>query len=134
MAVSSPQPRPPILVVEDEPLLRFHASSLLEDVGYAKLEASSADEAMAILAARSDVRLVFTDIHMPGSMDGLKLAGEVAGRWPAVAVVLTSGLSVLDGAELPEGSMFLAKPYDPRQLLDMVAKVLRPDARAPSPA
>lgn len=71
-----------VLVVEDDYLLRIVAVSFLEDAGFATLEARSADEAIALLEARRDIRMVFTDIDMPGSMDGLRLAHvfEAAGR------------------------------------------------------
>lgn len=75
-------PDPVILVVEDEDLLRQAAVALAEDAGFKAVAAASADEALAILEARQDVRLVFTDIQLPGSMDGLKLAHAVRDRWP----------------------------------------------------
>ena len=73
-----------VLVVEDEPLLRMAATCLVEDAGFEAIEASNADEAILILEARTDIHIVFTDIDMPGSMDGLKLAEAVRGRWPPI--------------------------------------------------
>ncbi len=78
-------------MVEDEDLLRQTAVALVEDAGFTAVAAASADEALAILEARADVRLVFTDIQLPGSMDGLKLAHAVRDRWPPVELILTSG-------------------------------------------
>ena len=77
------------------------------------IEASNADEAIAILEARSDIAVLFTDIQMPGSMDGLKLAAAVKGRWPPIKIVATSGLVDVRLDDLPEGGRFLPKPYNP---------------------
>ena len=84
--------RPVILVVEDEVLVRMVAVSVAEESGFEVLSAATADEAIGILETRSDIRLVFTDVHMPGSMDGLRLAHAVRGRWPPVELLVTSAL------------------------------------------
>ena len=83
--------KPVILIVEDEFLLRMDSVEILELAGFEVISATNADEAIAILSARSDVHLVFTDIQMPGSMDGLKLASFVRDRWPPIKIVVTSG-------------------------------------------
>src|SRR3954463_16560588 len=80
-----------VLVVEDEMLLRMRAVDMVEDAGFTSIEAVDADEAVAILESRSDIALVFTDIQMPGSMDGLKLAHVVHARWPPIRIILVSG-------------------------------------------
>ena len=80
-----------VLIVEDDYLVRQNAVFLLEEAGFDTLEAACADEAIALLEARQDIRIVFTDINMPGSMDGLALAQAVRRRWPPVELVLTSG-------------------------------------------
>src|SRR5213080_3824427 len=80
-----------VLVVEDEMLLRMRAINMVEDAGFTAVEAVDADEAVAILESRSDIALLFTDIQMPGSMDGLKLAHAVHERWPAIKIILVSG-------------------------------------------
>ncbi len=100
-----------VLVVEDEPLLRMAATFLVEDAGLDFIEASSADEAIRILEARTDIHIVFTDIDMPGSMDGLKLAEAVRGRWPPIEIIVTSGHRTVGVDDLPRGSVFFAKPY-----------------------
>src|ERR1700712_751064 len=82
---------PNIRIVEDEMLLRMRAVDMVEDAGYAAVEAVNADEALAILESRGDIELLFTDIQMPGSMDGLKLAHAVHERWPAIKIILVSG-------------------------------------------
>ena len=104
--------KPVILVVEDETLVRMSAVSVAEDSGFEALSAASADEAIGILEARSDVLLVFTDVNMPGSMNGLRLAHAVRGRWPPVELLVTSALGNITARDLPERGRFLPKPYD----------------------
>jgi CheY-like chemotaxis protein len=101
-----------ILVVEDEALIRLDAVQMIEDAGYEVLEASNADEAIRILNERSDIRVVFTDVNMPGSMDGLKLARAVRDRWPPIKLIVTSGQAILKESDLPEGGRFIPKPYN----------------------
>jgi CheY-like chemotaxis protein len=109
--------RPVVLVVEDEFLIRMHAAEMIEDAGFDVVEASNADEAVAILEARLDIAVVFTDIQMPGSMDGLKLARAVRNRWPPIHIVATSGLVDVRTGDLPEGGRFLPKPYGYTQVI-----------------
>jgi two-component system, response regulator PdtaR len=109
--------RPVVLVVEDDLLIRLHATQIVEGAGFDVIEASNADEAIAILEVRSDITVLFTDIQMPGSMDGLKLAAAVKGRWPPIKIVATSGLVDVRSDDLPEGGRFLPKPYDPALLM-----------------
>jgi CheY-like chemotaxis protein len=112
--------RPVVLIVEDEFLLRMDAVDMITAAGFEVIEAANADDAIEILEARQDITVVFTDIQMPGSMDGLKLARAVRGRWPPIKIIATSGLNVGE-TDLPEGGRFLRKPYSPAQ----VAGVLR---------
>ena len=109
-----------MLIVEDEPLIRIGAVKIIEDAGFEVIEAASADEAIRILEFRSDVRVVFTDIHMPGSMDGLKLAHAVRNRWPPIKIIVTSGHELIAEQELPEGGRFFAKPYNPIEILGVL--------------
>ena len=106
-----------MLVVEDEPLSRIHALNLVEQAGYVAIEASNADEAISILEARKDIRIVFTDIDMPGSMDGLKLARAIRDRWPPIELILTSGHFYLKDSDLPERGRFFPKPYRDEQII-----------------
>ncbi len=108
--------RPVVLVVEDEPLQRMMAVDLVLEAGFEVVEAWSADEAVSILESRSDIRVVFTDVDMPGSMDGLKLAAAVRDRWPPIAIIVTSGQVALKDGMLPAGSVFFSKPYDTDKL------------------
>jgi CheY-like chemotaxis protein len=102
-----------VLVVEDEPILRLMAIAAAEDAGFEAIEACNAEEALRILEVRDDIRIVFTDIDMPGSMDGLKLAACVRDRWPPVEIILTSGHFAKKDVTLPSRGLFFLKPYDP---------------------
>ena len=101
---------PIVLVVEDEMLLRMRAVVMVEDAGYDSIEAVDADEAFAILESRSDIALLFTDIQMPGSMNGLELAHAVHERWPPIKIILVSGQLRLSESEIPLDSRFFGKP------------------------
>jgi CheY-like chemotaxis protein len=109
--------RPVVLIVEDEFLIRMDAIDMVRAAGFDVLEASNADEAIAILEDRLDVTVVFTDIQMPGSMDGLKLAAAIRGRWPPIKIVATSGMTEVSREDLPSGSQFIPKPYSPREVV-----------------
>jgi CheY-like chemotaxis protein len=108
--------KPVVLIVEDEALIRMNARQMLEDAGYEVLDSCDADEAIRILESRNDIRAVFTDITMPGSMDGWKLAHAIRGRWPPIHLIVTSGLKVPDGGILPTNGRFIPKPYSDEQL------------------
>jgi CheY-like chemotaxis protein len=110
-----------VLIVEDEFLLRADAAEFMESSGFTVYEAGNADEAIALLEQHADIRAVFTDIHMPGSMDGLKLAHYVRGRWPPVKLIITSGHARPLLEDMPTGSGFVGKPYQ----LEKVARDLR---------
>jgi len=100
-----------VLVVEDETLLRTLVVDMVEDAGYIPVEAVDADEALAILQSRSDIALIFTDIQMPGSMNGLQLAHTVHGRWPPIKIILASGQLKLSRSDIPPDSRFFGKPF-----------------------
>jgi two-component system, response regulator PdtaR len=106
-----PDPKAVILVVEDEALIRMGAIDLVRAAGFAALEASNAAHAIAILEARPDIHLVFTDIEMPGTMDGIKLAHYIRDRWPLVKLIVASGRAIVEESQLPAGARFFAKPY-----------------------
>ena len=108
--------KPAVLIVDDEPLVRMHVEEFLYDAGYEIVSASDADEAIAILEKRDDIQVVITDIQMPGSMDGVRLAHAVRDRWPPVAIIVTSGRAAPLG-ELPENSRFFPKPVREREVL-----------------
>lgn len=101
-----------VLVVEDETLVRLGIAGHLEDDGFTVLEAANANEAIAVLATDPEVSIVFTDVDMPGGMDGLKLAAVIRDRWPPIKIVVTSGHRQVGATDLPIESRFFPKPYD----------------------
>ena len=118
-------PEPPkVLVVEDEMLLRMRAVDIVEDAGFTPIEAVNADEALAILESRSDVDLLFTDIQMPGSMDGLKLAHAVHARWPSIKIILVSGKLTPTDSERPTDSRFFGKPLEVSQMIAEIQEMI----------
>lgn len=110
-----------VLVVEDEPLVRMGIVDHLEDNGFTVLEAGNAAQAIEILSRNSDVQIVFTDIDMPGDLDGLMLAVEIRKRWSSIKIVVTSGHRKIGFDELPVEAKFVAKPYN----FDKIATALR---------
>ena len=113
-----------VLVVEDEFLLRMDAADMITAAGFEAITAANADEAIDILEVRRDITVVFTDIQMPGSMDGLKLARAVRGRWPPIKIIATSGHAHVRETDLPYGGRFLRKPYSPAQIADLLHEVM----------
>ena len=105
-----------VLIVEDEPMVRLFAVEMVQEAGFEVIEAANADDAIRILETHSDIRVVFTDVHMPGSMDGLKLAHAVRNRWPPIKIIVTSGQRMATENELPDGGRFFAKPYSPVEI------------------
>jgi two-component system, response regulator PdtaR len=116
---------PVVLVVEDEPFVRMQAVVMIEEAGYNVVEACNADEAIAILETREDIRVVVTDIEMPGSMDGIKLARAVRDRWPPIELIITSGRYRVRTNQLPPRAQFMPKPYTPDVLVTAI-RTLRP--------
>jgi CheY-like chemotaxis protein len=106
-----------VLVVEDDFFSRLHAVTLVEDAGFEAIEAANADEAIAILERRKDIRIVFTDIDMPGSMDGLRLAHAIRKRWPPIELIVTSGYFNPRDADMPERARFFPKPYSDQEVV-----------------
>jgi CheY-like chemotaxis protein len=100
------------------------SADVLEDAGYQVLEAQNAEEAITILEAADHVELVFTDIRMPGRMDGLELAAFVHSHWPDVRLLVTSGHIALTDDDIPDGGRFVGKPYDRTRLLSEVRAIV----------
>jgi two-component system, response regulator PdtaR len=119
-----------VLVVEDSPIIRMSAVDLVHYAGYEALEANDADGAIRILESRNDVDLVFTDVQMPGTMDGIKLSHYISNRWPPVKFIVASGAAILAENVLPEGSRFFPKPYDTHAITDAMARLLSSDVSA----
>lgn len=108
------------MVVEDDPLIRMDAVDLVEEAGFRALEAASADEALSILDEVTELFLLFTDIDMPGSMDGLALANVISVQRPGVKVVITSGQHLPDTNDMPHAAVFIPKPYGAARLVSLL--------------
>jgi|SRR5271165_726356 len=115
-----------VLIVEDESILRELAVEFVEEAGFVALEAGDADEAVALLKARSDIAVLFTDINIPGSMDGLKLAHTVRDRWPPIKIIVASGRVRLKQSDLPPNSAFLEKPYHGKTMIAQMRSMVDP--------
>ena len=123
-----------VLVVEDNHLILMSALDLVASAGYEGLAAANADEAIAILEKRPDVKLVFTDIEMPGTIDGVKLAHYIRDRWPSIHLIVASGKEIKEESQLPSGSRFFSKPYDNASIVEEMARMLAAiDAGKPVP-
>jgi CheY-like chemotaxis protein len=113
-----------VLVVEDNELILMTALDLVTTAGFEGVGAATADEAISILEARSDIRLVFTDVEMPGTIDGLKLAHYIRDRWPPIHLIVASGRAILEESQLPIGSRFFFKPYDHNTIVEEMTRML----------
>lgn len=115
---------PTILTVEDEVLIAEYLGDLLREAGYQVVAAANADDAIAILEGRNDIRVIITDINMPGSMDGLRLAEAVRRRWPPIKIIVSTGWRRPTSEQLPNGSLFLSKPYGSRAVIAAIKRLL----------
>lgn len=115
--------QPKMLIVEDEPLIRMCAVDFAEEAGYLGLEAGDSAEALAIMERGEDVDILFTDITLPGPMDGIALAEQVALRWPKVRIMLASGALAGLPADVAPGAFRLSKPYGITQFLGAVEQM-----------
>jgi CheY-like chemotaxis protein len=123
MRDSAHQSEPVVLVVEDESIIRMQAVVIIEEAGYNVVEACNADEAIAILKTREDIGIVVTDIEMPGSMDGIKLARAIRDQWPPIELIITSGRYRVRINQLPPGAQFMPKPYTPNVLVTAISRL-----------
>ncbi len=105
-----------VLVVEDDPLVRMGAAAIARQTADKVYEAGNADDALLILEANSDITLLFTDIDMPGTIDGLRLAEVVHERWPTIRLIVTSGRVALRDDQIPDDGHFIGKPYYPENI------------------
>ncbi|MGR4932274.1 response regulator [Bradyrhizobium sp. CAR08] len=109
--------------VEDETFIRMDVVDTLRAAGFDVLEAANADEAIQMLERNPDICLIFTDVDMPGSMNGLKLAAAVRDRWPPVRIIATSGHVKIRAGDLPGGARFIPKPYQSAQIIDAIREL-----------
>lgn len=121
-------PQPAMLIVEDEPLIRMCAVDFAEEAGYAALEAGDSAEALAILERGENVEILFTDITLPGGMDGISLSQVVAERWPGVRIMLASGALSGLPADIAPGAFRLPKPYGLNEFLEAIEQMKSPSA------
>ena len=126
MALDQSRPSHVVLVVEDEMMLRMRVVDMVEDAGYVPVEAVDADEAMAILHARSDIALMLTDVQMPGSMNGLQLAHAVRENWPPIKIILASGQLKLSDGDIPLDSRCFGKPLQSDEIIAEMREMLGP--------
>lgn len=113
-----------VLVVDDEPLVLLNAAAMVEDAGWKAIEAANSAEALEALVSESKVDVLFTDVNMPGEMDGLQLAARVHQLKPNIHLVITSGKRLLADSELPGGGTFLPKPYGYHALVGAIGRKL----------
>ncbi len=122
-----------VIVVDDEALIRMAAKYALEDADFVAMEAGSAEEAIEILEHEADsIHVVFTDIRMPGDMNGVELARHVRRHWPHIGLIAASGHARLQPEGLPRGCRFVPKPYDLDEVVDHI-RDLAPDDCGPEP-
>jgi DNA-binding NtrC family response regulator len=113
---------PIALVVDDEPLILMDTADMLADEGYAVVEATTADQAYEFLNQHASLQLLFTDVQMPGELDGFDLARVVAERWPHICVIIASGAAVPAAGDVPENATFISKPLTPELVHQLVRK------------
>lgn len=111
-----------VLVVEDDNLVRLNLTLAMTDAGFDVVEAATADDALVVLTQSPDIRVVVTDIEMPGTLDGIKLAKLVRDRWPPVHLIVVSAHRAPGVSDLPENVRFFAKPYDSLEIVTAVHK------------
>lgn len=125
MAQYAPLNRQPVLVVEDEPILRMAALDMVEEAGFDPIGATDATDAIRILESHHDIRIVFTDVDMPRGVDGLKLAAFIRERWPLIHIIVTSGKVEVGRMKLPVDCVFFGKPYDERRVIAEMHRMSR---------
>jgi DNA-binding NtrC family response regulator len=125
--------RPVLVLAEDEPMVRWYAADFLDEAGFKVFEACHAEEALALLGSRPDVQVLVTDVEMGKGKNGVELAREVQQRWPWVVVLIVSGRAYPDRHDLPDGAVFLSKPYTPTAILRAIQSHLhQPEGEQPA--
>ncbi len=116
-----------ILIVEDEAIIRMGTAHMLQDAGYTVVEAPNGDAAIQMLESRTDIRVVFTDIKMPGSLCGLRLAKAIRDRWPPIHLIVASGQNAPTEEEFPKIGRFIRKPYAVEHVLEALDELFGPN-------
>lgn len=125
MGQRMPPARPVILVVEDEPLQRLMAVDLVEEAGFDVVDVAGAAEAVRVLESRPDIRVVFTDIDMPGGLSGMQLAATIRDRWPPIELIIVSGRRKPRADEMPARGVFFAKPYKKDEITAVMRRMVQ---------
>ena len=124
MGQSEPLTRWPVLVVEDEPILRMDAIGMVEKAGFEAVEAMSSADAIRLLEERLDIRLVYMDLDMPRSRKGIEIAAAIRKRWPPIEIILTAAYFTRDSVEIPERAEFYSKPIDHAQVIAAMQRLI----------
>ncbi len=132
MGQSQPFKRWPVLVVEDEPILRLDAISMVEKAGFEAVEALSSADAIQLLEERLDIRLVYMDLDMPRSRKGIEIAAAIRKRWPPIEIILTAAYFTRDSVELPERAEFYSKPIDHAQVIAAMQRLIASGETSPA--
>ena len=119
--------RPPILVVEDESLVRMMAVDMFEEAGFTVVEASSGEKALRLLEECENLTALFTDVDLANSIDGLYLARVVHEAHPDMPIIVVSGQYVAKNGDLPKGARFIGKPYDPQLVTATLSEMISPN-------
>lgn len=125
MDITQNAPMPRILVVEDEPLLRLMNADLLSEAGYEVVEAGNAHEALDVLTCHDDIKVVFTDVEMPGELNGFDLADTIEQRWPSIGILVTSGRCYPERLSASAQRVFLPKPFSVIKVVDLIEGLMR---------
>ncbi|WP_234889608.1 response regulator [Agrobacterium vitis] len=113
-----------VLIVEDEPIIRMTVADDLADAGFNVCEAANASDALVVLSACADIRVIFTDIDMPGELNGIEFAHVVRDRWPPIEIIITSGHKRVGPAQMPARSCFFPKPYTHTDIVSAIKRML----------
>lgn len=132
MGQSQPLKRWPVLVVEDEPILRLDAISMVEKAGFEAVEALSSADAIQLLEERLDIRLVYMDLDMPRSRKGIEIAVAIRKRWPPIEIILTAAYFTRESVELPERAEFYSKPIDHDEVIAAMQRLIEANESRPA--
>ncbi|MFG6283493.1 response regulator [Sphingomonas sp. S6] len=124
MGQSEPLTRWPVLVVEDEPILRMDAIGMVEKAGFEAVEAMSSADAIRLLEERLDIRLVYMDLDMPRSRKGIEIAAAIRKRWPPIEIILTAAYFTRESVHLPERTEFYPKPINRDEIVDAMRRLV----------
>lgn len=123
MGQSKPLNRLPVLVIEDEPVLRGEALDMVEGAGFEAVEATSVRDAIRILEERLDIRMVYMDLDMPRSIKGIEMAAAIRDRWPPIEIILTAAFFDAEDLDLPARAEFFPKPIRREEIVSAMRRM-----------